>query len=168
MLPFGQRVFIPEWAGGLAGDLLGLKLAVEGFENPVLEDVAIAGLDPAEDQADAGWAGIKDDGVGFEGLAVLVNLQENGTLQFKGSGGFEETAHQAEFGDASGQSRARGGLRSDFGVGVEGKSQTTAFSVHFASLFHAKKRVETDEGQGMRNQQHCTFGRVAAERGGLR
>ena len=136
----------------LAGDLLGLELAVEGFENPVLEDVAIAGFDSAEDQADAGGAGIKDDCLGFEGFAVLVNLEENGALQFKGSGGFEETAHQAEFGDASGQSRARGGFRSDFGVGVEGKSQATAFSVHSASLFDARKRVEAVEGQGMRIQ----------------
>lgn len=136
----------------LAGDLLGLELAVEGFENPVLEDVAIAGLDSTEDQAYAGGPGIKDDCLGFESFAVLVNLQVNGAFQFKGSGGFEETAHQAQLGDASGQSRARGGLRSDFGVGVERKSQATAFSVHFASLFHAKKGVETDEGQGIRNQ----------------
>ncbi len=136
----------------LGGDLLGLELAVEGFENPVLEDVAIAGFDCAEDQADAGGAGIKDDGLGFEGFAVLVNPEENGVFQFKGGGGFEEAAHQAELGDASGESRAGGGFRSDLGVGVEGKSQATAFSVHSASLFHARKRVEAVEGQEMRIQ----------------
>jgi hypothetical protein len=31
-------------ATGLAGDLLGLELAIEGFEDPVLEDVAVARL----------------------------------------------------------------------------------------------------------------------------
>ena len=136
----------------LTEDLLGLELAVEGFEDPVLEDVAIAGFDSAEDQADAGGAGIKDDGLGFEGFAVLVNLQEDGVFQCKGGGGFEKTAHQAELSDAPGEGRARGGFRSDLGVGVEGKSQATAFSVHSASLFHGKKRVEAVEGQGMRNQ----------------
>ena len=79
----------------LTGDLLGLELAVEGFQDPVLEDVAIARFDSAEDQADAGGTGIKDDGLGFESFTVLVNLQENGVFQFKGGGGFEKTAHQA-------------------------------------------------------------------------
>jgi hypothetical protein len=37
------------WNPGLAGDLLGLELAIEGFEDPVLEDVAIARLYFAED-----------------------------------------------------------------------------------------------------------------------
>ena len=38
---------------GLAGNLLGFELAVEGFDDPVLEDVAVAGLYFAEDEAEA-------------------------------------------------------------------------------------------------------------------
>ncbi len=38
---------------GLAGDLLGFELAIEGFDDPVLENVAIAGLYFAEDETEA-------------------------------------------------------------------------------------------------------------------
>ena len=107
---------------GLPRDLLGLKLAVEGFEDPVLEDVAIAGLDAAEDQADAGFACVEDDRLGFERFAVLVNPQQDAALRLKGGGGFDEAAHQAELGDTAGESRFGRAFGSDFGGCVEGKS----------------------------------------------
>lgn len=107
---------------GSAGDLLGLELAVEGFENPILEDVAIAGLDCAEDQADAGLPGVEDDCFGFERFAVLENPQEDAALNIKGGGGFEEAAHQAELGDTAGDGRFGRGFGSDFGGCVERKS----------------------------------------------
>jgi hypothetical protein len=41
------------WITGLAGNLLGFELAIEGFEDPVLEDVAEAGLYLAKHEAEA-------------------------------------------------------------------------------------------------------------------
>jgi len=79
----------------LAGDLLGLELAVEGFENPGLEDVAVAWLYLAVEEAEAGGASVEDDGFGFEGLAFIVNLEQDAVLFFERGGGFEETAQQA-------------------------------------------------------------------------
>ena len=98
----------------LAGDLLGLELAVEGFEDPVLENVTIAGLDSAEDQAEAGLPGVKDDRLGFERFVVLVNPQQDAALRLKGGGGFDETAHQAELGDTPGKSRFGRAFGGDF------------------------------------------------------
>jgi hypothetical protein len=107
---------------GLAGDLLGFELAVEGFEDPGLEDFAVAGFYFAEEQAEAGGAGVEDDGFGFEGFAGIVNFQSDMALFFEGGSGLEEAALQAEFGDTSGKNRFGRVLGSDFGVSVEGKS----------------------------------------------
>lgn len=106
----------------LAGDLLGFELAVEGFEDPVLEDVAIAGLDFSKEEAQAGWPGVKDYRFGFEGFAGVVNFQEDLALFRKGRGGFEEAALQAQFGDTPRDNRFRRAFRSDFGCCVERKS----------------------------------------------
>jgi hypothetical protein len=119
----------------LAGDLLGFELAVEGFEDPVLEDFAMAGFYFTEDEAEARGAMVEDDGFGFEGFAIVVNLEQDVALQFEQGGGFEETALEAEFGDAAGGDGFRRGLRSDFGMGVKGKAQTTAFSAHLERIF---------------------------------
>ena len=62
------------WIVGLAGNLLGFELAIEGFENPFLQNVAIAGLYFAEDEAQAGWPGVKDYCFGFERFSGVVNL----------------------------------------------------------------------------------------------
>lgn len=107
---------------GLPGDLLGLELAVERFENPVLKHVAIAGLDSAEDQAEAGLPGIKDDRLGFERFMILVDPQQDAALELKGGRGFDEAAHQAELGDTPGECRFGRAFVSDFGGCVEGKS----------------------------------------------
>lgn len=107
---------------GLAGDLLGLELAVEGFEDPVLEEVAVAGLYFAEGDAEAGGTGVEDHGFSFEGFAGFMDLEQDAAFFFERGGGFEEAALQAEFGDAAGDERFWRGFRSDLGVGVEGKT----------------------------------------------
>ena len=103
----------------LGGDLLGLELAVQGFEDPVLEDFAVAGLDCAEDQAEAGLAGVEDDCFGFERFAVFVNAQRDTTFKIEGGGSLDEAAHQAEFGDTAGESRLGRAFGSDFGGCIE-------------------------------------------------
>lgn len=65
---------------GLAGNLLGFELAIEGFEDPVLEDVAEAGLYVAKHEAQARWPGVKDYRLGFERFSGIVNLQQYGVL----------------------------------------------------------------------------------------
>jgi hypothetical protein len=107
---------------GLAGDLLGFELAVEGFEDPVLEDFAVAGLYFAEDETEAGWPGVEDYRFGFEGFSGFANFQIHVALFVEGSRGFEETALQAQFGRPCGEHRFRRGFGSDLGIRVEGKS----------------------------------------------
>jgi hypothetical protein len=102
--------------------LLGFELAIEGFEDPVLEDVAIAGLDFSKEEAQAGCPGVEDYGFGFEGFAALVNFQVHLALFRKGRGGFEKAALEAQFGDTAGDNRFRRAFGSDFGVGVKGES----------------------------------------------
>jgi hypothetical protein len=75
--------------------LLGLELAIEGFEDPVLEDVAMAGLYFAEDEAKAGWTDIEDYCFGFEGFTGFVNLQVHLVLFFEGGSRLDEAAQQA-------------------------------------------------------------------------
>ena len=106
----------------LAGDLLGFELAVKGFEDPVLEDIAIAGLDFSKEEAQAGWPGVKDYSFRFEGFAGIVNFQEHLAFFRKGRGGFEKAALQAQFGDTSWDDRFRRAFGSDFGGCVERKS----------------------------------------------
>ena len=64
------------WPGefGLAGDLLGLELAIEGFEDPSLEDFAVPGLYFAEDETQAGWPGVEDYRFGLEGFSGFANF----------------------------------------------------------------------------------------------
>jgi len=76
----------------LAGDLLGFELAIEGFEDPVLEDFAVAGLYFAEDETQAGWPGVEDQRFGLEGFTGFANFQIHVVLFLKGRSGFEETA----------------------------------------------------------------------------
>ena len=106
----------------LAGDLLGFELAVESFDDPVLQGVAVASLYVTEDQADARGAGIEDDGFGFEGLSVLVDSYEDLALLVERGRGFEEAALQAEFRDTAGNHRFRGGFGCDFGCAIKRKS----------------------------------------------
>jgi len=82
----------------------------------------VAGLDCAEDQAEAGFAGVEDDCLGFERFVVLVNSQQDAALKIEGGGGLDEAAHQAEFGDTAGNSRFGQGFGSNFGGCIEGKS----------------------------------------------
>jgi hypothetical protein len=79
----------------LAGDLLGFELAIEGFEDPVLEDFARAGLYFAEDETEARWPDVEDNCFGFEGFSGVANLHQDVVLLFEGGGGFEKTAKQA-------------------------------------------------------------------------
>jgi hypothetical protein len=102
--------------------LLGFELAVEGFEDPVLEDCAIAGLYVAEGETQTGWADIKDYSFGFEGFTGVSNFQEHMVLFFEGGRGFEEAALQAQFGHTSGENRFGRAIRSDFGSCVERKT----------------------------------------------
>ena len=67
----------------LAGNLLGFELAFEGFEDPVLEDVAVAGLHVAIGEADARGPGVEDDCFGFEGFSLIVNLEQDAVLFFE-------------------------------------------------------------------------------------
>jgi hypothetical protein len=140
------------WLGeiGLAGNLLGFELAVEGLEDPVLEDVSVAGLYSAEGETQAGWADVEDDGFGLEGFSGVANLQQYLMFLLEGGRGFEETALQAQLGYPPGDNGFRRGFRSDVGVRVEGKAQATAFSVHFWSLFHRDIHVERVEGRETR------------------
>jgi len=108
--------------GELAGDLLGFELAIEGFEDPILEDVAVVGLYFAEDEAEAGWADVEDYGFGFEGFSGIVNLQGHVALFFEGGGGFEEAALQAQFGYTRRETRFGRVFGSDLGISIEGKS----------------------------------------------
>jgi hypothetical protein len=102
--------------------LLGFELAIEGFDDPILEDVAEAGLNFAKDEAQAGWPGVKDYRFGLKRFSGIVNLEQYSVLRLKGGGCLQETAHQADLCDVGGEHRFRRTLRSDFGVCVEGKS----------------------------------------------
>jgi hypothetical protein len=106
----------------LAKDLLGFELAVEGFEDPVLEDVAVARLDVAEDEADAGGTMVEDDSFSFERFTGIVNLEEQVAFQFEGGTRFDKAALKAEFGDTSGEHRFGRVCRGDFGGCIERKS----------------------------------------------
>lgn len=139
-------------AARLPGDLLGFELAVEGFEDPVLEDFAIAGLYVSKGEAKARGAGVENDGFGFKRFTRVVDRHEDVALFMERRGGFEEATLQAKLGDTPGKSRFGRTLGSDFGSGVEGKSETAGYMAHFASLFDAKRGVEAVEGQAMRNQ----------------
>jgi hypothetical protein len=134
----------------LAGDLLGFELAVEGLEDPVLEDFAVARLYFAEDETQAGWPGVEDHRFGLEGFFGFANFHIHVALLLKGRSGFEETALQAQLGHPRGETRFRRGFRSDFGIRVEGKAQATVFSAHFSSLCHPKLQVEAVEGRETR------------------
>ena len=107
---------------GLARDLLGFELAVEGFENPVLEDVALAGFYVAEDEAKARRASVENDGFGFEGFSGLVDSYEDVALLEERGRGFQEAALQADFRDTAGNSRFGRGFGRDFGCGIKRKS----------------------------------------------
>jgi hypothetical protein len=133
-----------------AWDLLEFELAIEGFEDPGLESVAVAGLYFAEDEAEAGGAGVEDDGFGFEGFSGIANLEGHVALFFERGGGFEETALQAQFGHACGENRLGRAIGNDLGVSIEGKAQATDFSVHSSRLIDWKKRVERTEEQAER------------------
>lgn len=106
----------------LAGDLLGFELAVEGFEYPVLEGVAVTGFYVAEDEAKARETGVEDDGFRFEGFAGLVDSDEDVALLVERGRGFEEAALQADFRDTAGNRRFGRGFGRDFGCGIKRKS----------------------------------------------
>ena len=107
---------------GLAGNLLGFELAVEGFKDPVLEDIAEAGLYIAENETQARWPNIEDYCFGFEGFTGIANLQQYLMVLLEGGGGFEETALQAQLGYTPGNKGFRRAFRSDLCVSVERKS----------------------------------------------
>ena len=106
----------------LAGDLLGFELAVEGFENPVLEGVAVARLYVTEDEAETGGAGVEDDGFGFERFSGLADSYEDVALLVERGRGFEEAALQAEFGHAAWKCSLGRAVGGDFGCGIKRKS----------------------------------------------
>ena len=76
----------------LTGDLLGFELAVEGFDDPVLEGVAVARFYVAEGEANARGTSVEDDGFGFEGFSALVDSYEDVALLMERGRGFEEAA----------------------------------------------------------------------------
>ena len=106
----------------LTRDLLGFELAVEGFEDPVLEGVAVAGFYVAEGETNARGAGVEDDGFGFEGFSALVDSYEDVALLVERSSGFEEAALQAEFSDTAGKRSLGRAVWRDFCCGIKGKS----------------------------------------------
>ena len=73
------------WIVGLAGNLLGFELAIESFEDPLLQDVPEMGLDFAEDETQAGGASIEDYCFGLEMIAGIANLEQHEALHFEGS-----------------------------------------------------------------------------------
>ena len=115
----------------VAESTLEFELAVQGGENPFLENGAAIGIHVAKGEAHAhsGFC-VGYGSFGFEVLVHMENFYEDGSLRGEGCGGLRVTAVQAEFGDAGGEGGGGRGFWGDFGGSVESKPETAAVMAH--------------------------------------
>jgi hypothetical protein len=107
------------------------EFAVQGGENPFLENGTAVGIHLAKGEAHAlGGFCVGYRGFGFEVLVGMENFYENGGLHGERGRSLGVTAEEAEFSDAGGKAGGGRIFRGDFCGSVERKPETAAVLVH--------------------------------------